>query len=431
MNIRRKNRLWIACAVLAGLALTITLVLYALRSNIDLFYTPGEILYGKRETQQMPEVGQRLRVGGMVMPGSVKRDPQSLKVNFSIYDAEGVVDVTYEGILPDLFREGQGVVVQGELDGGNHVQAKEVLAKHDENYTPPEVEKAMQENHRRPESVYKDKNVMMPEIGNALLCLALGVALLLSVYPLWGVARGDVRMMASARPFAWVLFICVMGAFLILVNAFVVNDFTVTYVASNSNTQLPVWYRVAATWGAHEGSLLLWVLLMSGWTFAVAAFSQRMPLDIVARVLAVMGMVSVGFLLFILFTSNPFARTLPNFPIEGRDLNPLLQDPGLIFHPPLLYMGYVGFSVAFAFAIAALMSGRLDSTFARFSRPWTLAAWVFLTLGIVLGSAWAYYELGWGGWWFWDPVEKRLVYAMAGGNGADALVVGHRTACQL
>lgn len=148
MNIRRKNRLWIACAVLAGLALTISLVLYALRSNIDLFYTPGEILYGKRETQQMPEVGQRLRVGGMVMPGSVKRDPQSLKVTFSIYDAEGVVDVTYEGILPDLFREGQGVVVQGELDKGNHVQAKEVLAKHDENYTPPEVEKAMQENHR-------------------------------------------------------------------------------------------------------------------------------------------------------------------------------------------------------------------------------------------------------------------------------------------
>lgn len=247
---------------------------------------------------------------------------------------------------------------------------------------------------------------MMPEIGNALLCLALGVALLLSVYPLWGVGRGDARMMASARPFSWLLFILVMGAFLVLVNAFVVNDFTVIYVASNSNTQLPVWYRVAATWGAHEGSLLLWVLLMSGWTFAVALFSQWMPLDIVARVLAVMGMVSVGFLLFILFTSNPFARTLLDFPIEGRDLNPLLQDPGLIFHPPLLYMGYVGFSVAFAFAIAALMSGRLDSTFARFSRPWTLAAWVFLTLGIVLGSAWAYYELGWGGWWFWDPVEN-------------------------
>ncbi len=247
---------------------------------------------------------------------------------------------------------------------------------------------------------------MMPEIGNGLLCMALGIALLLSIYPLWGVVRGDRRMMASSRFFAWLLFFLVMGAFMVLINAFVVNDFTLSYVTRNSHTQLPVWYRVAATWGAHEGSLLLWMLLMSGWTFAVALLSQRMPLDIVARVLAIMGMISVGFLLFILFTSNPFTRTLPEFPIEGRDLNPLLQDPGLIFHPPLLYMGYVGFSVVFAFAIAALLSGRLDSTFVRFSRPWTLAAWVFLTLGIVLGSVWAYYELGWGGWWFWDPVEN-------------------------
>ncbi|CAC0118139.1 Cytochrome c-type biogenesis protein CcmF [Salmonella enterica subsp. enterica serovar Typhisuis] len=215
---------------------------------------------------------------------------------------------------------------------------------------------------------------MMPEYGHALLCLALGVALLLSVYPLWGVARGDARMMASAGVFAWLLFICVAGAFFVLVHAFVVNDFTVAYVAGNSNTQLPVWYRVAATWGAHEGSLLLWVLLMSGWTLAVAVFSRQVPADIVARVLAVMGMVCAGFLAFILFTSGPFARTLPAFPVEGRDLNPLLQDPGLIFHPPLLYMGYVGFSVAFAFAIAALLSGRLDSAFTRFARPWTLAA---------------------------------------------------------
>ncbi|MCX9096875.1 heme lyase CcmF/NrfE family subunit [Providencia rettgeri] len=247
---------------------------------------------------------------------------------------------------------------------------------------------------------------MIPEIGSVLLCLALGLAVLLSFYPLWGVARNDARLMASSRPLAWLLFLCVTGAFLVLVNAFVVNDFSVTYVANNSNTQLPIWYRVAATWGAHEGSLLLWVLLMSGWTFAVAICSYSMPLDIVARVLAVMGMVSVGFLLFIIFTSNPFSRTLPAFPIEGRDLNPLLQDPGLIFHPPLLYMGYVGFSVAFAFAIAALLSGRLDSSFTRFARPWTMAAWFFLTLGIMLGSAWAYYELGWGGWWFWDPVEN-------------------------
>ncbi|BDH45034.1 c-type cytochrome biogenesis protein CcmF [Salmonella enterica subsp. enterica serovar Choleraesuis] len=247
---------------------------------------------------------------------------------------------------------------------------------------------------------------MMPEIGNFLLCLALGIALLLSVYPLIGASRQSQRLMALARPLSWALFFSILAAFAVLIHAFVVNDFSVVYVASNSNTQLPVWYRVAATWGAHEGSLLLWVLLLSGWTFAVAIFSRGMPADSVARVLAVMGMINFGFLLFILLTSNPFARTLPDFPIEGRELNPLLQDIGLIFHPPLLYMGYVGFSVAFAFAIASLMAGRLDTAWARWSRPWTQAAWVFLTIGIVLGSAWAYYELGWGGWWFWDPVEN-------------------------
>lgn len=247
---------------------------------------------------------------------------------------------------------------------------------------------------------------MMPELGNFLLCLALGVAALLSGYPLWGVARQDNRMMALARPLSCALFLAILGAFLLLIYAFISNDFTVIYVANNSNTQLPVWYRVAASWGSHEGSLLLWVLLMSGWTFAVALLSRNIPLEAVARVLAVMGMINVGFLLFILLTSNPFLRTLPGYPIEGADLNPLLQDIGLIFHPPLLYMGYVGFSVAFAFAIASLMTGRLDSAWARWSRPWTQAAWLFLTLGIVLGSGWAYYELGWGGWWFWDPVEN-------------------------
>ncbi|AIR63227.1 cytochrome C biogenesis protein CcmF [Cedecea neteri] len=247
---------------------------------------------------------------------------------------------------------------------------------------------------------------MMPEIGGFLLCLALGWSLLLSVYPLWGVARGDQWLMASARPFSWALFITLCASFLILVNAFVVNDFSVLYVANNSNTELPVWYRVAATWGAHEGSLMLWVLMMSGWTFAVALTGRSMPKEDHARVLAVMGMINFGFLLFIIFTSNPFIRTLPDYPLEGRDLNPLLQDIGLILHPPLLYMGYVGFSVAFAFSIAALLGGRLDSAWARWTRPWTLAAWAFLTVGIVLGSAWAYYELGWGGWWFWDPVEN-------------------------
>ncbi|WP_286873608.1 heme lyase CcmF/NrfE family subunit [Pantoea sp. UBA5035] len=247
---------------------------------------------------------------------------------------------------------------------------------------------------------------MMPEVGSFLLCLALGLALLLSVYPLWGAVRQDARLMGLARPLASGLFLCIAGAFLVLVHAFVVNDFTVGYVAANSNTLLPVYYRIAATWGAHEGSLLLWVLLLSSWTLLVAIFSRGMPQDALARVLAVMGMINLGFLLFIILTSNPFTRTLPDFPIDGRDLNPMLQDIGLIFHPPLLYMGYVGFSVAFAFAIASLMAGRLDTAWARWSRPWTTAAWVFLTIGIVLGSAWAYYELGWGGWWFWDPVEN-------------------------
>lgn len=247
---------------------------------------------------------------------------------------------------------------------------------------------------------------MIPEIGSFLLCLALGLSLLLSVYPLWGAARQDGRLMALARPLAWGVFFCIAAAFIILIHAFIANDFTVAYVVANSNTQLPVYYRIAATWGAHEGSLLLWVLMLSGWTLAVALFSLSMPQDAVARVLAVMGMINFGFLLFITLTSNPFTRTLPDFPIDGRDLNPMLQDIGLIFHPPLLYMGYVGFSVAFAFAIASLMAGRLDTAWARWSRPWTTAAWVFLTIGIVLGSAWAYYELGWGGWWFWDPVEN-------------------------
>ncbi|HAI06423.1 MAG TPA: heme lyase NrfEFG subunit NrfE, partial [Pantoea sp.] len=247
---------------------------------------------------------------------------------------------------------------------------------------------------------------MMPEIGTFLLCLALGIALLLSTYPLWGAVRQDARLMAMARPLAAGLFVLIAAAFLLLVWAFIANDFTVSYVATNSNSLLPIYYRIAATWGAHEGSLLLWVLLLSTWTVAVAIFSRGMPQDALARVLAVMGMINLGFLLFILLTSNPFSRTLPDFPIDGHDLNPMLQDIGLIFHPPLLYMGYVGFSVAFAFAIASLMAGRLDTAWARWSRPWTTAAWVFLTIGIVLGSAWAYYELGWGGWWFWDPVEN-------------------------
>ena len=246
---------------------------------------------------------------------------------------------------------------------------------------------------------------MIPEVGQVALALALCLALVQSVLPIAGAARGDRAWMAVARPAAQGQFLLVAIAFGCLAWSFAANDFSVLNVATNSNSHLPLHYRLAATWGSHEGSLLLWVLMLGFWTVAVTLFSRHLPQDIVARVIGVMGLVSVGFLAFMLFTSNPFDRLVPAAP-DGRDLNPLLQDPGMIFHPPMLYMGYVGFSVAFAFAIAALLSGRLDATWARWSRPWTTAAWVSLTLGIALGSAWAYYELGWGGWWFWDPVEN-------------------------
>jgi cytochrome c-type biogenesis protein CcmF len=247
---------------------------------------------------------------------------------------------------------------------------------------------------------------MIPEIGHFALMLALVVAVLAqSVLPLAGSFNGNARWVALARPAALVHFTLVLIAYAALTSAFIDNDFSVQLVAENSNTSLPTPLRIAATWGNHEGSILLWTLILAAWTVAVALFSRQLPTVMVARVVAVMGLVSTGFLLFTLFTSNPFTRLLPAAE-NGRDLNPLLQDPGMIFHPPMLYMGYVGFSVAFAFAVAALISGRLDSTWARWSRPWTTVAWVFLTLGIALGSAWAYYELGWGGWWFWDPVEN-------------------------
>ncbi len=246
---------------------------------------------------------------------------------------------------------------------------------------------------------------MIPEIGQLSLILALMLAVVQSVFPIVGAARGMQTWMDVARPAARGQFVFVALAFLCLGWSFGSNDFSVLNVAANSNSQLPLQYRIAATWGSHEGSILLWVLMLGVWTAAVTVFSRHLPAEVVARVLGVMGLVSSGFLLFMLLTSNPFTRLLPAAQ-DGRDLNPLLQDPGMVIHPPMLYMGYVGFSVAFAFAIAALLGGRLDATWARWSRPWTILAWCFLTCGIALGSGWAYYELGWGGWWFWDPVEN-------------------------
>ena len=246
---------------------------------------------------------------------------------------------------------------------------------------------------------------MIAELGHFALWLAVGVTLVMGTLPLVGAQRDRPELMALARPAAQLLFVLVLFSFLCLGASFARNDFSVLNVASHSNSALPLQYRMAAVWGSHEGSMLLWLLMQAGWALAVATFSRTLPLPMLARTLAVMGLLTLSFLLFVLLTSNPFERLFP-IPLDGRDLNPQLQDPGMIFHPPMLYMGYVGFSVAFAFAVAALIGGNLDAQWARWMRPWTTVAWAFLTFGIALGSWWAYYELGWGGWWFWDAVEN-------------------------
>ena len=246
---------------------------------------------------------------------------------------------------------------------------------------------------------------MIPELGHFALIIAFAISIVQSIVPIIGAAKNDRSLMALARPAALTQFLFVGLAYASLTYAFINFDFSVLYVSQHSNLVQPLMYRISGVWGSHEGSLLLWSLILSVWTIAVAVYSKNLPEVLMARVLAVMAMISTGFLAFMLFTSNPFERIFPA-PADGSELNPLLQDPGLIIHPPMLYMGYVGFSVAFAFAVAALLGGKLDATWARWSRPWTTVAWSFLTFGIALGSWWAYNELGWGGWWFWDPVEN-------------------------
>src|SRR5690554_1338147 len=257
---------------------------------------------------------------------------------------------------------------------------------------------------------------MVPEYGQLALIISLFVAGLQFIVPAVGLRLKSEWIMAYARPLAIAQATFLIISLIILGYGFVHDDFSISYIANNSNTQLPYFFKISAIWGAHEGSLLLWIAMLGAWGMAVAMFSRSLPLEMMARVLSVLALVSVGFILFIVETSNPFARSLPNIPLEGEDLNPLLQDFGLIVHPPMLYMGYVGLSVAFAFAMAALIEGRLDAAWARWTRPWTTAAWVFLTLGIALGSWWAYYELGWGGWWFWDPVENASLLPWLAGT---------------
>ncbi|GAA6137703.1 heme lyase CcmF/NrfE family subunit [Arenicella sp. 4NH20-0111] len=246
---------------------------------------------------------------------------------------------------------------------------------------------------------------MLGEIGNFCLVLALCVSVAQSILPLAGTMNRRQSWMMFGRTAAYTQWLLVLASYGVLTYAFYINDFSIQYVARTSNLDQPLMYRLSGVWGGHEGSLLLWILMLSSWTALVAKFSKGIPRDMVARVMSVLGIVSIGFILFTLATSNPFDRLFP-VPLNGNELNPLLQDPGFLIHPPMLYMGYVGFSVVFAFAIAAMLSGKLDTAWARWARPWTTVAWLFLTIGIVLGSWWAYYELGWGGWWFWDPVEN-------------------------
>ena len=246
---------------------------------------------------------------------------------------------------------------------------------------------------------------MLVEVGHFALILALAFALLQVSLPTIGFIKNNSALMQLAKPLLWGQFFWIVVSFAILMNAFVVDDFSVKYVANNSNTELPDIFKISAVWGAHEGSLLLWAMILAGWSVAVSIFSKRLPNEVINHILIVLGFISIGFLLFLLMTSNPFER-LDIVPLQGRELNPLLQDFGLIIHPPMLYMGYVGMAIPFAFVLSSLVRGQLDSTWLRWSRPWTLIAWAFLTFGITLGSWWAYYELGWGGWWFWDPVEN-------------------------
>ena len=246
---------------------------------------------------------------------------------------------------------------------------------------------------------------MIVELGHYALILALVLTLLQSVVPIWGARVGDQRLMETAGPLSLMQFLLVGLSFAILMHGYLVSDFSIKNVYENSHTDKPLIYKISGTWGNHEGSMLMWIVILSFFGALVAAFGRHLPLKLKANVLGVQGWIGVAFLMFLIFTSNPFERLNPA-PVEGQDLNPLLQDIGLAIHPPLLYLGYVGFSITFSFAIAALLEGKLDSAWARWVRPWALLAWMFLTIGISMGSYWAYYELGWGGWWFWDPVEN-------------------------
>src|SRR6266849_5229178 len=413
---RKQRRLTIIGGSLAVLAVAAALVLNAMRDSIVFFSTPAMV------AEKHIQAGKRFRLGGLVQPGSLVRG-DNLAVSFTVADGSAALPVSYKGIRPDLFREGQGVVAEGALDSSGVFKADTVLAKHDETYMPKDVADALKkQGHWKDDYGAKpDVNAgaqgawraagkarciaVTAESGHYALVLALALALIQSTLPVIGARWRDPTLMNVARSTALAQLLFVAFSFAALVTLHVTSDFSVANVFENSHSLKPLIYKVTGVWGNHEGSMLLWVLILALFGGLVAAFGNNLPLSLRAHVLAVQAWIASAFYLFILITSNPFLR-IANPPIEGRDLNPVLQDIGLAVHPPMLYLGYVGFSISFSFAVAALIEGRIDAAWARWVRPWTLVAWIFLTLGIAMGSYWAYYELGWGGWWFWDPVEN-------------------------
>ena len=389
--------------------------------------------------------GKRFRLGGLVKPGSLVRG-DNLAVTFKVADGSATLPVAYKGILPDLFREGQGVVAEGALDASGVFKADTVLAKHDETYMPKDVADALKkQGHWKDDYGAKAGSsaqqaaraspgsiAVIAEAGHYALVLALALALIQSTVPILGARWRDPALMNVARSTALAQLLFVAASFAALVTLHVTSDFSVVNVFENSHSLKPLIYKITGVWGNHEGSMLLWVSILALFGGLVAAFGNNLPLSLRAHVLAVQAWIASAFYLFILITSNPFLR-IANPPIEGRDLNPVLQDIGLAVHPPMLYLGYVGFSISFSFAVAALLEGRIDAAWARWVRPWTLVAWIFLTLGIAMGSYWAYYELGWGGWWFWDPVENASLMPWLAGTALlhSAVVMEKRNALKV
>ena len=475
---RKKRRMVVvlACGVALGTATALTLSAFS--SDMVFFVAPSEV------AAKAPHDGRTFRMGGLVEQGSLLRSTTDGKPSavFKIGDGGAAIEVTYVGILPDLFREGQGIVALGALQPDGSFRASEVLAKHDETYMPKDVADALKKSGRwnpaagappaadtwntlnpakltpaaitpaaitpggdhpggdhpgrdhpgngHPGGDHQARGRRMsPELGHFALALAVMLAVAQAVLPIWGAHRRDPRLIAVAPALAIGQFIALATAFGCLVYSSVTDDFSVLNIAENSHSLKPLLYKITGVWGNHEGSTLLWCFILAICGAAVAAFGGNLPSSLRARVIGVLGATACGFELFCLLASNPFVRLWPP-PFEGRDMNPLLQDPGLAFHPPILYVGYVGFAIPFAFAVAALLEGRVDAAWGRWVRPWTLGAWCALTGGIALGSWWSYYILGWGGFWFWDPVENASLLPWLTGTALlhSAIVVEKREA---